>query len=169
MHGGKSPRSIAKAKERMEAQQAREAVKTFGLSRTVEPHQALLEEVYRTAGHVDWLQRVIHRHDEEDLVWGITRTVVNAEGGVDEVEYRAAPSIWLQLYKSERKHLAEVCRTAIACGIAERQVRIAEEQGRLIAQVIAGVLGDLGIEQDSPEVRKTVRRHLALVGEVSAP
>ena len=41
--------------------------------------------------------------------------------------------------------------------------RITEEQGKLVADVIRGVLNDLGV-MDRPEVPGIVHRHLALVG-----
>ena len=51
---------------------------------------------------------------------------------------------------------------AIAAGVAERQVRLAEEQGKQIARVIVGVLQDLGV-QGREEVPSLVRKHLVLV------
>ena len=77
----------------------------------------------------------------------------------------ARPSVWLELYQKERTHLVAVCATALKCGIAERQVKLAEQHGRLIAEVIRGVLSDLGVAEE-PDVGKVVRRHLKLVSLV---
>lgn len=76
----------------------------------------------------------------------------------------ARPSVWLELYQKERTHLVAVCATALKCGIAERQVKLSEQHGRLIAEVIRSVLDDLGVA-DHPDVGATVRRHLTLVSE----
>ena len=79
----------------------------------------------------------------------------------------AQVSVWLKLYQSERHHLVEVCKTAIACGIAERQVRIHEEQGNVIAGIITGVLADLGIELASDAVRESLSRRLIEASEAA--
>jgi len=72
--------------------------------------------------------------------------------------------VWVRLYRVERKHLADVAKTCIACGIEERRVRIAEGQGEMIAQVLRGVLADLGVADD-PAVPAVVRRHLSVVSD----
>lgn len=71
-------------------------------------------------------------------------------------------NVWIDMYQRERKHLVDVCRTAIACGIAERQVRIAEEQGRMMIEVIAGILTELGVDPRSEAARLATRKHLLL-------
>ncbi len=140
-HGGLATRALANAKRKLEADAAREAVATYGLPREVMPQQALLEELHRTAGHVAWLGIQLNE---------TARLTVGEE-----------PSVWVKLYQAERKHFADVAKTCIQAGIEERRVRIAEEQGRLIAQVIRGILNDLDVA-DRPEVPDIVRKHLTL-------
>ena len=137
------------------------AVVTFGLPREVDPHDALLEEVWRTAGAVDWLQRKVREQEGKELVWGVVEQT-SAPGAPSLIKRSTKPSIWLQLYRQEHHHLVDVCRVAIAAGVAERQVRLAEEQGKQIAAVILGVLQDLGV-QGREEVPSLVRKHLVLV------
>lgn len=160
-HGGSTPTHVKAA----ETEVALEAVELFGLPREIEPADALLEEVHRSAGLVGYYeQRIRERLDEANpdaLVFGVTKDTADTEGA-RKIERRAVPSAWLALYRTERKHLVDVCRVAIAAGIAERQVQLAEQQGMLIAQVIRGVLEDLGVADD-PEVPAIVRRHLTLV------
>jgi hypothetical protein len=69
--------------------------------------------------------------------------------------------VWVKLLAEERKHLQDVVRDCIRAGIEERRVRIAEDQGKLIATVIRGILADLGVA-DRPEVGQVVGRHLRL-------
>lgn len=160
LHGGSTPNGRAYAQKQIAAA----AVVTFGLPREIDPHAALLEEVHRTAGHVAWLQSKVAEFDEDELVWGKTIEHERNSGefpGTD-VTRQARPNIWLALYQAERAHLTKVAAAAIAAGVAERQVRIAEQQGQLIAQVLRGVLADLGVA-DHPEAAQVVRKHLALV------
>lgn len=65
-------------------------------------------------------------------------------------------------YQTALDRRARFAKLCIDAGIAERQVRLAEQQGRLIAQAIRGILSELGVA-DRPEVPAVVRRHLALV------
>jgi hypothetical protein len=122
---------------------AERAVVTYGLPRTVAPAVALLEEIARTAGHVDWLGKQVSGLDDP-----------TADG--------SRP--WVELYRLERRHLREVCRDAIAAGVAERQVTLAEQQGHLMASVITAVLAELQLTPDQRALVATVvPRHLRAV------
>ncbi len=133
-HGGatKTHRKTAEKKA------AEKAVETYGLPREIAPHDALLEEIHRTAGHVSWLELRVRIIEEAEL---------------------KDNRFMLSMYDQERRHLIDVCRVAIGAGIAERQVRIAEQTGALIAQVITGLLEDLGVA-DRPDVPALVRKRL---------
>src|SRR4029077_16229513 len=61
------------------------------------------------------------------------------------IQHAARPAVWVQLYQAERAHLVQVCKVAISCGIAERQVKLAEEQGAMIAGVLTAVFADEGL------------------------
>jgi hypothetical protein len=146
---------------------ARKAVNTYSLPREVAPDVALLEEVHRSAGAVAFLAEKVAELDTGDLVWGVTEEAEKRATeftGTDTVR-RAAPNTWLLLYQQERKHLADVCRTAIAAGIAERQVRLAEAQGRMVADVIRRILDGLDLspvqQARAPEVARRELRALA--------
>ena len=119
------------------------AIVAYGLPREIDPIDALLEEVHRTAGCVEFLERRVQEIPPDK---------------VSETQYAGL----LSRYDRERRHGLDVNRTAIGAGIAERQVRIAEQTGALIAQVITGVLKDLGVA-DRPEVPAVVRRHLVAI------
>ncbi|HKH27748.1 MAG TPA: hypothetical protein VKA61_05345 [Sphingomicrobium sp.] len=54
-----------------------------------------------------------------------------------------------------RARLAKLCLDA---GVAERQVRLAEEQAKVIADVITGVLDDLNIERKRAVMEAVARR-----------
>lgn len=158
MHAGK------KASDVKGQVAAERGVATYGLPVDVDPHDALVEELARTHGHVLWLGQVVAALEPESLTWGTseqTDKLATEFPGVD-VTKKAAPNTWLAMYQQERTHLVAVAKTAIAAGIDERRVQLAESQGQLIADVIRGVFGDLGVEI-TPEVAGVVRRHLALV------
>jgi hypothetical protein len=132
----------------------------------VSPTEALLDEVKWTAGHVAWLRLQVQELERDALTWGKTEEVNKGSGeftGLD-VTHAAAPNIWLDLYQRERKHLLDVCKTAITAGIEERRVRLAESQGEMLATVIQAILDDLGLTPDqAARVPDIVPRHLRSV------
>ncbi len=148
-HGGTSPSHVAKAHR----DAAAEMVRTLGLDVRIDPHRALLEELWRTAGHVAWLRERI-----EGLV----------DPGSDDLLYMTEigfkPRAYLDVYHREREHLAKVAKMCLDAGVAERQVRIAEEQGALVAQAIRAILADLELtEEQTEKAPGIVRRHLSAI------
>ncbi len=153
----------ARAKE---MERAERAVKTLGLPVATSPQQALLDEIARTAGHVRWLGDLVGNLDPDESTWG--KTGEEHREGVGEMETvidlttttkQARPAVWIQLYQAERSHLVHVCKVAIQCGIAERQIKLAEEQGQMIASVLRSVFEDPELELSVTQVQ--VARNVA--------
>ncbi|MGI5155791.1 hypothetical protein [Microbispora sp. CA-102843] len=141
LHGGSTPNHGTAARQEI----ARQAVVTYGLPREIDPAAALLEEVYRTAGHVAWLGAKVAEMDEDDLVWGRTEAVEKASGefpGTDTTR-AAKPNVWLELYRQERKHLVEVSAAAIRSGVDAALVRLTEQQAAILAGVVSRTAGAL--------------------------
>ena len=168
-HGGMGVRR--RQESAMAVERVRHAAATYGLKVETTPEQAILDEVQWTAGHVAWLRGQVQQIEAEpapggdgdgddadgaqprrdSLIWGVTRRKTGGEDhGVTE---EAAAHIYLKLYQQERAHLVKVCETAIRCGIEERRVRLAEQQGHLVAQTIRSILADLNL---SPEQQALV-------------
>jgi hypothetical protein len=162
LHGGNTPSHVAVAV----IARAQAAVVTFGLPREIDPRDALLEEVYRAAGAVDWLHQQVQALQADEVVWGKAEEVEKQAGefpGVDTT-HRAAVNVWVELWQKERAHLVKVAKEAINAGIEERKVRLAEQQGALLAGVIKNILGDLGLSPEQQALVGTVvPRHLRAV------
>ncbi len=94
----------------------------------IDPAEALLQEVWRCAGRVSWLQDRIHHLADNEIV-------------VDTMQGKQ-PAVWVRWEQIERAALVQACRACIAAGLAERQVKIAEEQGRLVAEAFRQLLND---------------------------
>jgi hypothetical protein len=168
MHGGKAPRVRYAAQQRVAAAAAVRAVATFGLPRTVDPHVALLEEIARTAGHVDWLGEVVAGLEREKVTFGVTQHVVGRgpDGPINQVTQSAQINVWVELYQKERTHLVAVCKAAISAGVEERQVALAEEQGAMVVAVLRAVFADaeLGLTVEQHRAAQIVAaRHLRAV------
>lgn len=178
MHGSSTRRAKKAAARRVAEVEAARAVATLGLPVDVSPTEALLEEVRWTAGHVQWLRGRVQELDElprddegrHGLVWGETEHSVKVGGDDhgDKTVEKAAPSVWYELYTRERKHLVDVCAAALRAGVEERRVRIAEQQGDLIAEVIRRILADLRLTPaQAALVGEVVPRHLRAIGGVA--
>ncbi|RMI47594.1 hypothetical protein EBO15_01450 [Actinomadura harenae] len=72
--------------------------------------------------------------------------------------------MWMELYQSERVHLARVAKAALDAGVAERQVRLAEQQGELLAGAINRILDGLNLSSEQwARVADVVPRELRAV------
>jgi hypothetical protein len=161
-----SPRVGAERRQR--EQQIREAAATYGLPIEISPHDALVQEIHRTAGHVAWLYEIVKALDPEQVTKGVTKTVrlpdlITKDGvtaGGVRTEAAAAVSVWVQLYQHERDHLRKVCTDAIRAGVEERRVRLEEEKAVRLAGVVRHIVTDLGHDLADDRVRKIVRDRL---------
>lgn len=155
LHGGATPDHVAAAQR----EAAAEVVAAYGLPRAIDPHDALLEEVHRTAGHVAWLGAIVAELQTEHMVRGVTKIVSDHRGR--QVTIEAGVNIWLQLYRNERDHLRRVCAAAIQAGVDERRVQIEEETALHLASVVRAIVTDLGHDPADEDVRRVFRLHLA--------
>lgn len=170
MHMGNAPGQIKQA----ERKAIESAVATYGLPIDIPPAEALLNEVYRTYGHIAWLQVRISRLDERELIWGRTEEVsepdIKNEDG-DTVaarittKSRAQAHIYLEMYQKERRHLREVCRDALAAGVNQRMLDVFERTADSFMSVFDAVLGDLDLTPAQQErVPELMTLHLQAMG-----
>lgn len=163
-HGGAAPNYDMKVQKL----RAAAAVEEYGLPREIDPHDALLEELARTAGHVDWLRLQIANLQHTDAFDQNGQPIpdpnnkhsklVTPIGGANGALPEYVANIWIQMYNDERKHLVQVSKTCIQAGIEERKVRLAESQGQVIANVLREVLSQLDVLTDprTPGVVRSV-------------
>lgn len=131
----------------------------LGSGLRVDPATALLEEVSRTAGVIQWLEAKISALEaDEDLIWGKSEELEGLEQdkATHTTKYAANMHGWLELLQKERAHLVKCCAEALRAGLQERQVRLAEAQGMLVAGVIRQVLGDLQLTEGQWELVQIV-------------
>lgn len=129
-----------------------------------DPGEILLKEIRRTAGHIEWLQQQIQLSDPE--MFAKSLWLARRDSGwvgpkeIDLKDWKQAAAIWVDLYLTERRHLASICRTALAAGIEERRVRLAERQAENVGTAIRGMLYDLGLDPEDEQVRSVVYKWL---------
>lgn len=156
-HGGSAPQVKAKAAVRAE-------LMSWGLdSPTVDPGETLLKLVSQSAGRAQRYADELEQHvgESDSLREALIAQAYGEFGPVGEYVRGLAT-----LEAQERDRCATFCAKAIAAGLAERQVRLAERQGALIADVLRAVMGDasLGLSDEQRRAMPDViRRHLAAV------
>lgn len=142
LHGGSTPNGGKSAQTKMAAA----ASATYGLPIEISPTLALMQEVWRTQGHVAWLAEVVKTINQDGLVWGLAEDVV---GGKNHGKtFKAAPNIWLNLYREERKHLAAVTRDAIKAGIEQSRLELEQQRAAAISTAFFGTLDALGLTEE---------------------
>src|SRR5579859_1243022 len=144
-HGAKSP--VVKAKAAVRAE-----VMRWGLGdTTIDPGEVLLRLLTQSAARSDRYAQEVER-----LV-AAAPTLEEALVGRAEGEFGAIGEYirgMAQLEAEERDRCAGFAVKAVAAGLAERQVRLAERQGQLLADVIRKVLDDpdLGLSREQRQM-----------------
>ncbi len=168
-HGGSTPTHERAAQKEV----ARRECATLGIPIEVDPGDALIGELWETAGNVAFYRQLVQQFpahpepdewvepepDEEKLLDGPPDEETKGHWrrgapGVYGPTYHvsglptgeAKPHILVQLYNDERRHLKDVAAAALRAGVEERRVRMAEADASRIlgAQVTALVAMGMG-------------------------
>ncbi len=109
----------------------------------IHPLDALLSMLHLSAGHAQWL---------------------NAEiAALDDLSTPEGHAL-VALYGEERDRVAKVAKACLDAGVAERQVRLAEQYGVQLAQLLQSIFNDPELRLDPGQraaLRTILPRHLA--------
>lgn len=178
-HGGAAPQVIKAAKvraARVEAiAEAERMVARAGVE--ADPLEHLLESLYRAAALVDvWGAMVAGldakgAKDMDEIRGEFNYNEVSHDNGVElivtpkdpltTVDGRGIAQVhpFVDEYNKALDRRAKFAKMCLDAGVAERQVKLAEEQAQIVARVINGVLADLQIER-TQKVNKIVATQL---------
>lgn len=168
-HGGASPQARKAAADRVATEKAAAAARLFALPKDINPADALIDLVKWTAGEVDYWRAEVQRiaeHEPAKLTAGITRIEKGTRdrADVDMRTIETVPHIAYRMLTDAQERLAKFATAALRAGVDERRVKLAEDQGSLVAQVIRAVLDDLQLTAEQSErVPEVVPRHLRLI------
>lgn len=135
---------------------AQDQVKTYGLPIDIDPFEALLQEIRRSAGHVAWLEEKVASLQEHEL------KQLDMSGKFER------PCVWLEMLWKERRQLSSVAADAVRCGIEERMVKVAEVQAAAVVTAIVAVLTDPELGLDAERLDYAKRLAAAKLREISA-
>lgn len=169
VHGAGSPQARAAAKRRLAEEKAARAVKELNARLDTSPTAALLDMVKVAAAEERyWGARVeeLRETAPHKLTAVQTRISVGKDrGGTTELRHvDATVAVEYRLWTDAQERVAKFAAAALRAGVEERRVKLAEDQGALVAQVIRGVLNDLKLNKEQAAVApEVVTRHLKLL------
>lgn len=138
----------------------------LGAELQMEPHDALLLTVRRAANWEAFCAIEVAKLNDDDLV--VThRHEREAWGGDNATSYVDTTSaaelhIWVREHQKALDQLARLAKTAIDAGVAERQVRLLEQNAGELATWLSPLLTELGVMGDK-RTPAIVRKHLVLL------
>lgn len=182
-HGGRAPQVQRAAARRLALGEAIAELDRLGRPIDVEPADAMLDMVREAAGNVAFLRARVQELDQltreskeleaalavlggggKDSERIAQRSPAGIYGQVDPRNWRAERHVVVAMYDDERERLvrwAKACRDA---GVDERRVQLAEDTGRMIADVLRGALAaalQLVVALLEPDVAGRVRERWA--------
>lgn len=178
-HGGATASHVKAAEIEMVSQ----AVAKLNLKVETTAAEALLNEIYRTVGNLEFydeLTAALPTHPDPDVyvpdvdedgeptggghwergqpgIYGRTYHVSGVPTG------EAKPHVLMQMQFEERKHLRGLTVDALRVGIAEEMVTLARDQAELVATVCRQFAVALGHDPADPKVREAFRAQLTLI------
>lgn len=168
-HGGASPQARKAAAERVATEKAAAAARLFALPKDINPADALIDLVKWTAGEVDYWRAEVQRiaeHEPTKLTAGVTRVEKGTRdrAAVDMRTIETVPHIAYRMLTDAQERLAKFATAALRAGVDERRVKLAEDQGMLVAQVIRAVLDQLDLSpEQAAKVPEVVPAQLRLL------
>lgn len=146
-HGGKAPQTISARDRRLE-QEAADALLDKMLADAygenvpqVDPADAMLQAVsWKYAECVAW-RTAVASLPLKDRTWGVSRKKFGGEDHGTTMESK--PHIWHQRLEAAEDRLVKYAAAARAAGCDEARVRLAEDQGRMVAVTMQGLAADL--------------------------
>ena len=152
LHGGRSPKALIKAAERIAAERSIKILEAEGRPVPVtNPTEALMA----LAGEVLTVKDILSEH-----VAKLTQLRYESEGGGEQLRGE------IQAYERALDRSVHVLTQLSKLGLEERQTKIKEDQSRLVAAVFLAVFADpdLGLSIDAQERAKDIsNRHLKVI------
>jgi hypothetical protein len=160
VHGGSAPAVKAAAERNVELEAARRQLAALGEPEDIDPGQALLRLIAWKYGEVQWLRDQVRTMPASELAWGKTQEDkgIGPQGVVDMTTTKAAPSVWWTLLRQSEDQLADYSTRALKAGIAERQIRLAEGQGDLVAGVVRRIFERLNLTPGQLAIKDVIAR-----------
>jgi len=167
-HGGTSPNgekhaaNVAQQQADDQALAEMRMAEGFGVwRRPADPAEALMEEIGRTLGNIDYCDWQIRKLDPTGIIWGtVSRQEKHTPDGLEVTVKQAAElNAWYKLQFQERRHLVDTSAKAVTAGVEVRMVELMEQQIQQLAARMKAFAEFLGVAND-PRVAAAYRHAL---------
>lgn len=136
---------------------ARQQMNGMAVARNVTPAQAIQAALSLSAGHLAYTTEQVSQLTDEELF----QMVVNRETGIPQI----VENYWMTLQKEAMKDMAKFAKLAHDMGISERGMNLKEMQTQMMAQLLQGVLGELGLTAaQKKKIAPAIREHMRRIG-----
>lgn len=125
----------------------------------INPMTALLLEVARAAGAVEWFDAQVRDLTPDDLNHHIEIVVGEGKDG-EKYEVHWPAQNLVQMWNTQRAMLAKITGDAVRLGLAERGIRIREAEAAMLFTLLMAVLQDPALGLSAPQM-DTARSLLA--------
>lgn len=142
-HGGCTPTHEAAGAVEI----ARREAVVMGVPVDVEPDEFILSCIRRTAGEIAYC-------DER---------IAELKSAMVSTMFGPQLHTWITVRQKAMERGVAFAAAALKAGIDERRTRAAERVGEAMAELIRGVLTDLGVPLNDPKTREVVVRNLRLI------
>lgn len=147
-HGATTKQAKRGAERRRAVSEAREELTRLGVPLGVNEGEAMVAMVQEAAGNV-----AVYRHLVQQLELDVGPDGIASHTSPED--YKTAPHPFVVAYDAERDKLVKWAKLCLDAGVAERRVRIAEQQAEQLAGVVREIVDGLtaalvavGVERD---------------------
>lgn len=150
-HGGNRRKGINEAIIAMHENSIAYREPTMGVAIPLEPADALAQCIAIAAGEVAYLTMKVQEVDAEDVLARPQEDRVEDfsgdSGWVKRARTKKAKelNVWIRERQRAVDRLARLSKMAIDCGVAERQIALAEQQAEAFALAIQTLMGKLNL------------------------
>ncbi|MGY1719294.1 HGGxSTG domain-containing protein [Blastococcus sp. SYSU DS0552] len=134
LHGGKAPQVQQKAREVVAQSVVAREMRYYGEPRGISAIDALVQELHRTQGHVDYLGQ--------------------------QVAARPQDTALLAVYAAERDHLSKLADAMVRNKLDQRQAVLSERTLDRLETALNGIVRDLGHDPSDSYVRGIIARRM---------
>jgi hypothetical protein len=136
-HGGRARQVKAAGRRRDAERKATAMAVKWGVPIEISATDAIIGQVHLWTGLAVFYAERVEALSDEEKVWGRTSEKI---GGQDYgITKEAKPNIWIVLHERASQNAVKFASEAIRAGIEERRVRLAEQQGALVADAIGRI------------------------------
>lgn len=147
MHGGKSPKLAARSAAAKAERQARWVAERHAVPVEINAIDAVIAEMARTNGLIDFYQAKIDELDDNAMVFGVAKIVDQRSGqGRPGRDTTFAPRVnaWISLRDAERDRLRSLAIDAARVDLDTKRLRLDAARHGLIVHNLDGLLSALG-------------------------